>query len=117
MSEKRKRAWQDEFDVAARVLKDDPGALEWATDDYVAFRYREPTARIVFYPHKSSAGNYHLRIRDEGSKDKARFIELAARLYMGAGHNCTFQVKNTPIPFNRGEDPGWAANEVLGREI
>lgn len=117
MSKKRKRAWQDEFDVAALVLKDEPGALEWAADDYVAFRYRESSARIVFYPHKTSAGHYHLRIRDEGSKDKPRFADLARRLYLGSGHTCTFSVKNSGLIVDRDIQPGWAAQEVLGRWI
>lgn len=104
--------------MAALVLKGEPGALAWAEDDYVAFRYREGSAvRIVFYPHKTSAGHYHLRLRDEGSKDKARFKELADRLYIGSGYTCTFQVKNTATLIKTDREPGWAAQEVLGHWI
>lgn len=115
-SQHRRRPWQDEFDVASAVLKDEPGTLEWATDDHVAFRYREPDARLVFYPHRTSARHYHIRIRDEGSKDKRRFHELAARLFVGSGASCTFQVKNggTPTP-PAGLEYGWAAKQALGR--
>ena len=110
------REWQAEFEVAAAVLEGEPGALEWATDDYVAFRYREPGVRIVFYPHRTSALNYHLRIRDEGSKDHARFADLTRRLYVGSGANCTFQMKNGGIALpEEGQQFGWAAQKVLGR--
>lgn len=112
---KRRRAWQDEFDVAALVLKGEPGELVWAEDDYVAFRYREPTVRIVFYPHRTTAMNHHLRIRDEHSKDPARFKELVARLYVGSGLSCTFSMKGGGIPRIEGVEDGWAAKEVLGR--
>lgn len=112
----KKRAWQDEYDVAALVLKDEPGGLEWATDDYVAFRYREPTVRIVFYPHKTSAMNHHLRVRDEGSKDKKRFKQLIARLYVGSGLTCTFSIKHGGVPQPpKGIEYGWAVQQTLGR--
>lgn len=117
MSKRKRRAWQDEFDVAALVLKGEPGTVEWATDDHVTFRYRDPDVRIVFYPHRTSAGNYHLRIRDEGSKDKRRFNDLAERLYIGSGFSCTFQMKNSGSLGTSSEvEPGWAAQEALGRE-
>ncbi len=116
MSKKKRRGWQDEYDVAALVLKEEPGALEWATDDYVAFRYREPDVRIVFYPHRTSAGHYHLRIRDEGSKDKRRFATLAESLYVGSGFSCTFQMKNSgSLGTSADVEPGWAAQEALKR--
>lgn len=110
----KRREWQDEFDVAALVLKSEPGTIEWAADHYVAFRYREASVRIVFYPHRTSAGNYHLRVRDEGSKDKPRFKELARRLYVGSGLSCTFQVKYGIIPDKGDIEYGWAAKEVTG---
>lgn len=112
----KRRPWQEEFSVAGLVLAGEPGTLEWATDAYVAFRYREPDVCIVFYPHRTSAGNHHLRIRDEGSKDKARFDALAARLYVGSGLTCTFQVKNRGIPGCPTDlEYGWAAEKALGR--
>ena len=111
MSKKRK-PWQDQFDVASLILKDEPGEIVWATDDYVAFRYREPDVRIVFYPHRTSAGHHHIRIRDEGSKDKARFLALAGRLHAG-GH---FAMKHAGLPkCHPGLEFGWAVQQALGR--
>lgn len=90
--------WQEEFDMAGRILASEPGELVIANDPYVAFRYLEPSKiRIVFYPHKTSAGNYHMRVRNEGSRDASRADELMVRLDIGAGHNCTFQRRHTGV--------------------
>ena len=91
---KRGFEWEREFSLAKETLWGEPGRLEIATDQYVAFRYIEPNLRLVFYPHKTSAGNYHLRIRYEGCKDNLRADLLAKRLDDAAGFNCTFQRKN-----------------------
>lgn len=90
----RKRDWQIEFDIAGRVLSQEAGELAWATDNHVAFRFIGEGVRIVFYPHKTSARNYHIRVRDEGSKDKAKAHGLMLALDIGAGNNCTFQRKH-----------------------
>ena len=109
---KKRRPWQDHFDVASLIMKDEPGEMVWATDDYVAFRYREPTVRVVFYPHKTSAGHYHMRIRDEGSKDKARFADMANRLHGGGW----FAMKNGGLArAPKDLELGWAVQRALGR--
>lgn len=94
----RKRDWQREYDIASKVLDNEQGELVWATDAYVAFRFIGEDVRIVFYPHKTSAYNYHIRVRDEGSKNKTRARELMYSLDVGAGNNCTFSRKRTGLP-------------------
>lgn len=48
--------------------------------------------KIVVYPHKTSAGNIHLRVRDEGSKNKLRAAEVMRSLddIEAYRYNCTF---------------------------
>lgn len=114
----RENDYGDLFKVASVVLANEPGHLYWAADDYVAFRYIEEfsTVRIVFYPHRTSASNYHLRVRDEGSKDKRRAELLMKRLDIGAGHSCTFTRKNAPRIYTdtEGKEYGWGVKEALG---
>ena len=109
---KKRRPWQDHYDVAALILKDEPGEMVSAADAYVAFRYREPGVRIVFYPHQTSGGHYHIRIRDEGSKDKARYAQMAGRLHAGGW----FATKHAGLPrCPKGLEIGWAVQQALGR--
>lgn len=114
----KRREWQEEFDIAERVLADAGGELVWASDDYVAFRFIGEGVRIVFYPHRTSARNYHLRVRTEACKNKSLADELMLQLDIGAGHDCTFSRKNsgsinTVLDYARENDLtfGWARQQ------
>lgn len=48
---------------------------------------------LVAYPHKTRAGNHHIRLRDAGSMDKLAYIAAVEVCYVSAGNNCTFQTK------------------------
>jgi hypothetical protein len=110
-----------EFIVAERILKPYPGRLEWATDDYVAFRYRDERACIVFYPRKSTTGNWHLRVRSQGSAEPQYARDIMIRLDVGAGHNPTFCERSDEAGFEARSrfisrtqtKPGWAAQGIL----
>jgi hypothetical protein len=54
-----------------------------------------PDFCIIAYPHKTSAGNRHIRLRQQGSKNVARAYEVIAALDVEAGYNCTFQTKHS----------------------
>lgn len=88
-----RRLYREEFDLASQVLKGRNGSLDWSTADYVVFVWSEPTVCIAFYPHKTSAGNHHIRVRDHGSADKELAIRLMDDLDEAAGYNCTFTRK------------------------
>jgi len=90
------RKWQEDYDRAAAMLAGEPGRLEWATDDYVAFRYVEDGARLVFYPHKHSCGQHFIRVRKEASKDRNRAEALIRHVtdYMKHGVHVAFRQKN-----------------------
>ena len=70
MAGKYKRDYKLEFEIARVVLDGEPGELAWGVHDYEAMTFASADVRLIFYPHKTSAGNYHLRIRDQASKDK-----------------------------------------------
>lgn len=88
-----KKMFRDEFELALSVLSGRNGRLEWSEADYIAFTWKEPAICIVFYPHKTSAGNYHIRVRDQGSRDKALVLRVMDELEKAAGYNCTFTRK------------------------
>lgn len=92
-----RKLYREEFDLAAKALAGRNGALDWSTADYVAFVWTEPAVCLVFYPHKTSAGNHHIRVRDQGSRDKALARELMRRLDEAAGYNRTFTQKMTRV--------------------
>lgn len=67
--------------------------LEWSKHEYQAFVFKSENVSLVFYPHKTSAGHYHIRVRDQGSKNKAEAKRLMWELDEAAGFNCTFSKK------------------------
>lgn len=84
----RQRVWADEFAKAAAVLGSPP---IWSDKDYECFRWQNAagTVRLIFYPHRTSAWNYHVRVREQGSRDQAAARELLARLD-NSSRDCTF---------------------------
>lgn len=93
----RVREYREGFQIAATVLDGEGGTLNWSTADYEAFRYEERNGnvRLIFYPHRTTARNYHLRVRDGGSYNKVRADALMERLNKAAGYNCTFTRKHS----------------------
>jgi hypothetical protein len=85
-----KKLYKNEFQLATKVLG---VGVEWSPHDYEAFIYKKDTVSLVFYPHRTSAGNYHIRVRDNGSKDKELAKRLMFNLDIEAGNNCTFSKK------------------------
>ncbi|KMW48113.1 hypothetical protein DEE91_00885 [Ralstonia pickettii] len=117
MAGKYKRDYKLEFEIARVVLDGEPGELAWGVHDYEAMTFASADVRLIFYPHKTSAGNYHLRIRDQASKDKERAQSLMDRLQIGSGHSCTFQtnrqhggdfMRQSKLADQLGVEFGWA---------
>lgn len=93
--------WRDkykaEYAIANRILFDElelDGVLAWSTHDYIAFTFKNRDISLVFYPHKTSAFNYHIRVRNNGSKDIEKANTVMSMLDEGAGYNCTFSRKH-----------------------
>lgn len=84
------------FGIAKDLLAAHGGELEWSQHDYQAFTYRSADVSLVFYPHKTAGtGNRHLRVRDQGSKNKTLAAKLMVNLDQAAGFNCTFSRKQS----------------------
>lgn len=82
-----------EFKMATKILRPYNGNLEWSTNDYIAFTFASDDLKLIFYPHKTSAGNRHIRVRDGGCRSAEDFARAAASLDKGSGFNCTFSVR------------------------
>lgn len=90
---KHENIYAEDFAMAKKILAGLPGCLEWVKAAYQAFRYRENDVCLIFYPHKTSAGNYHVRVRDQNSRDSKRADFLMRKLYCESGNDCTFSRK------------------------
>ncbi|NIX57647.1 MAG: hypothetical protein GWN14_17420 [candidate division Zixibacteria bacterium] len=88
-----KREIDKAFSLAREILSNRTGVLEESPHDYQCFTYTEPGVKLVFYPHRTSAWNYHIRVRDQGSKDKQKATRLMDKLDEESGNNCTFSRK------------------------
>lgn len=116
---KYSRLYKHEFAMATLILAAYKGTLSWSQNDYEAFRFNHPEVQLIFYPHKTSAHNHHIRVRDSGSKNRELAAELMLLLDIGAGHNCTFHQKNNwrwasqiELAERRGLEFGWAEEQV-----
>ena len=84
----QKGHFRQEFQVACERLAHLGGTVTPGVHDYEAFVYEGEGVRLVFYPHATSAGNRHIRIRATGKpKEKA----LRAAIFALAENSCTFQ--------------------------
>jgi hypothetical protein len=82
------RHFGEEFGKAKDRLAPLGGVVSPGVHDYEAFTYESSRLRLVFYPHKTSAGNHHIRVRTVGKFDRA---ELRKALIALAENSCTFQ--------------------------
>ena len=87
---KYRKLYAEEFGLARGILAQYGGTFKWSEYDYQAFTFTKQGVNLIFYPHKTSAGNHHLRVREQGSTDKVQAKKLLSLLDKGAGYNCTF---------------------------
>jgi len=83
----RKKAFGAEFQKAQARLAPLGGKVEPGVFDYEAFTYTAPGLKLIFYPHRTTAGNYHIRIRHVGKPDPKA---LRAAIFALAENTCTF---------------------------
>ena len=88
----RDRECRKAFALALDIVPK-PHCLYWSRYNFEAFRYYDTSVLLIFYRHRTSARNYHVRVRDGGSKDRERADQLMAELDKAAGFNCTFTRK------------------------
>jgi len=78
---------------ATKMLENEGGTIEESPHDYQCFTFKADGVCLVFYPHRTTARNYHIRVRNQGSKNKEKAEKLMKMLDDGAGYNCTFSKK------------------------
>lgn len=86
--------WSDELELAHGVAQAEGVKLLVSYHDYQVAKLVGEGVKLCIYPHKTSAGNHHLRVRDEGSKDKARAAAVARALDKSREFWCTFSSHN-----------------------
>lgn len=95
---KYRKLYAREFEAAKAFLVGNYGGdMKWVPHDYQAFQYILPDVCLVFYPHRTSARSYHIRVRDGNSKNKARAEALMAVIQVDGKKFqtiCTFHQKN-----------------------
>jgi hypothetical protein len=84
----RKNHFGAEFEKAKTRLAPLGGVVRPGVHDYEAFIYEGPGVRLIFYPHRTSANNYHIRVRTGG---KCEPKALRAAIFALAENSCTFQ--------------------------
>ncbi len=104
----RRHPWQNEIEAAKRICGPLGYAVAVSDHAYEIATIKGDGVQLVIYPHTvSSTRNQHARVRDNGSKDKARARLLMAALYKGHGlpqdeadrirFSCTFSWKGMSI--------------------
>ena len=89
---------KEPLQAAVKALQDEPGKLISRDANYEIAWYEEDDFRVIIYPHKTSAYNYHLRIRAQGknkNSDRARYI--MTKLYYCSPHDINFQWKGMSL--------------------
>jgi hypothetical protein len=91
----KRHPWQTEIDYAVAICVPIGCTVTLSTHNYEIATVKGDGVQLVIYPHKtSSTGNLSARLRDNGSKDKAkaRRVMLAMKV---ATFN-TFHAKTLP---------------------
>lgn len=97
------RYFRREFLAAKIRLAPMSGVVTPGEHDYQAFVFSMPGLRLVFYPHKTSAGNAHIRVRTEG-KFNQKLLNRAISLL--AENSCTFQFPQHSERHQKAISPG-----------
>lgn len=92
------------------------GELTWTKADYQAFVYQTEGVRLIFYPHKTSAGNQHIRVRDGGSKNKVRAQAILDVIQLDLATDCTFSQKNNHCQFHYTDEQKKRVRMIAQRE-
>lgn len=85
MARKKQLPWQQEVDWATAICGPLACTVERSTADYEIAKVKGAGVSLVIYPHKTSAGHHHARVRDNGSKNKASALRVMVALHNGEG--------------------------------
>lgn len=83
----QKRYFREDYVKAQDRLRPIGVTVTPGVHDYEAFIAEGPGLRLIFYPHRTTAGNYHIRVRKGGACDVRR---LQDAIFALAENMCTF---------------------------
>lgn len=90
---KDRKAWKGVHAAAQARLAPFGGALEWSEVQHEVMRWNHADLVLIFYPHRTSAGNYHVRVRAGKCADR----KLLRKCVMALAENtCNFQFPTEP---------------------
>lgn len=84
---KDRKAWKRERAAAEARLAALGGRLDWSQHAYEVMRWEHKDLVLIFYPHRTTAGNYHIRIRTGRCSDRDLLRKCIHAL---AENSCTF---------------------------
>lgn len=91
-------AWSDDLAVARDVCAELGLQLSLTDADYQVAKITGEGVRLVIYPHKTTAGHRHLRVRNENSTNPARAAEAMVALDKAKTGWCTFSSNLRRLP-------------------
>jgi hypothetical protein len=80
--------WAKVKQVAQQRLAGLGGALHDSPHDYEVMRWEHPKLTLIFYPHRTTAGNHHIRVRAARCESRA---VLRDAIFALAENSCQFQ--------------------------
>lgn len=90
---KDRKAWKGVHAAAMTRLKGFGGALAWSANQHEVMRWVHADLVLIFYPHRTTAGNYHIRVRAGRCNDR----KLLRKCVMALAENtCNFQFPTEP---------------------
>jgi hypothetical protein len=101
---KAQKEWATEIGILRAFAEKDGLTVELRNPEAPEYQLARLTCdgvRLIAYPHRTTAGNYHIRIRNENSKDRAKAQTIMEHMYWGnnwvegKGY-CGFEVKEFP---------------------
>ena len=90
---KREKSWPAEMTIAEDVADAFGAEVVVSSAAHQVAKIVGADFKVVLYPHRTTARNYHLRVRDEGSKNLVKASAVMDALDRAAGSNCTFSRK------------------------
>jgi hypothetical protein len=85
---KQHKQWKAEWDSADQRLKGLGGRLDWSPVAYEIMRWVHPDLTLIFYAHRTTAGNHHARVRAGRCTNRDL---LRKCIFALAENTCTFQ--------------------------
>lgn len=90
---KDRRMWANVKQAAQTRLAGMGGELRDSPNDYEVMRWNHPDLTLVFYPHRTTAGNHHIRVRAQHCKSR---ILLEKVIFALAENSCQFGFPSEP---------------------